>query len=80
MKKYQERQYMTRKLARKMAKAQMKADGVQHPCRQVRLTGRVVLGNASLGPHTSFFAANWRGYAAKRMKALGKQKTRRRVA
>lgn len=42
-KEYLMRQYLIRKVRRRMAKAQMAAEGIQHPCRQVYKPGRSAL-------------------------------------
>lgn len=47
-----------RKIARRMAKAQMRQFGIQHPCREHG------------GRGTSYFAAHWKRFAAKRRVAL----------
>lgn len=69
-KQYPMRQYLTRKVRRRMAKAQMAAEGVQHPCRQVYKPGVIRFGGVVAGGKTSWFAANWERYAEKRQDML----------
>lgn len=69
-KEYLMRQYLIRKVRRRMAKAQMAVEGIQHPCRQVYKPGEVRFGNAVPGGKTSWFAANWERYAEKRQVML----------
>lgn len=70
---------IARKISRRMAKAQMKKDGIQHLCRQL---GVSVFGHAVAIGKTSYFASHWRKAAAKRYAELSrtqKSKPARRV-
>lgn len=58
-----------RKIARRMAKVQMKKDGIQHPCRQHNKPETITFGHAGAGK-TSYFASRWREAAAKRRAEL----------
>lgn len=72
---------IARKLARRMAKAQMKIDGIQHPCRRHNKPGTIAFGHAGAGK-ASYFAARWREAAAKRQEELPsvqKRKQSRRI-
>lgn len=59
-KNYASRQYLTRKVLRNMAKAQMKAEGIRKPCHQENMPTVTLFGRPQLGAKTSYFAANWR--------------------
>lgn len=67
-----------RKIARRMARAQMVQDGVQHPCGELRRCINTLQVNPGTGikpiygPKFSKFAANWREAAAKRHAQLTK--------
>lgn len=63
-----------RKIARRMAKTQMKDDGIQHPCRKYNRPG--ILGHTS----TSYFASHWRTAGAKKMAAIDRMKPKKRGA
>lgn len=59
-KNYASRQYLTRKVLRSMAKAQMKTEGIRKPCHQENRPTLTIFGRPQLGAKTSYFAANWR--------------------
>ncbi|BAK99741.1 hypothetical protein OBV_25430 [Oscillibacter valericigenes Sjm18-20] len=67
---------ITRKIARRMAKAQMKKDGIQHPCRQYNKPGTIAFGHAGAGK-TSYFAAHWREATARRQAELPRTRKRK---
>ena len=72
---------ITRKIARRMAKAQMKKDGIQHPCCRHNKPGTIAFGHAGAGK-TSYFAAHWREAAARRqaeLPSVQKRKQSRRI-
>lgn len=72
---------IARKLARRMAKVQMKKDGIQHPCRQYNKPGTIAFRHTGAGK-TSYFAAHWRAAATKRREELPsvqKRKQSRRI-
>lgn len=69
-----------RKIARQMAKTQMKNDGIHHPCRQYNKPGIAILGHTTGGGKTSYFASRWRAAAAKRMAELDRIKPKKRRA
>lgn len=71
-----------RKIARRMAKTQMKKDGIQHPCHQYKPGVSVSSFVPPASGKTSYFASHWRKAAAKRQAELmgtPKTKQRRRV-
>ena len=80
-KEYASRQYLTRKVLRSMAKAQLKAEGIRKPCFQQNRPALTIFGRPQLGAKTSYFAAHWRE-ACKRHPLhpeKNQSKTRKRV-
>lgn len=67
-----------RKIARQMAKTQMKNDGIHHPCRQYNKPG-IAIHTTGEGK-TSYFASHWRTAAAKRMAVIARMRPKKRKA